>query len=284
MTSPKPSQVPPETVVVPGGEFTMGISVQRAEQIVEEYYKDAEEAVAPTMFYAEVPEHKVTVAAFRMALHEVTNAEYKAFIEAGAYADPSLWAELLNARDLDTDLPGMERVKLLVDATGKPGPLTWSGGSFPAGKDQHPVDGVSFYEAAAYARWRGARLPSEAEWEYAARGTDARTFVWGNDVKLLLEFNGRQEGHSTPVGSLAHDKSPFGIMDMARNVSEWVADSYQPYAGSPVGQLAKVPDSQGVVRGGNAMSMPDEVRASWRRTLGRLERPAGVGIRLALNN
>jgi formylglycine-generating enzyme required for sulfatase activity len=95
---------------------------------------------------------------------------------------------------------------------------------------EHPRNCVSWQQASAYCEWRGARLPTDAEWEYAARGTDGRLFPWGNEPPDDRRarwggMHGLQLMHSSPVGSYPAGASPFGALDMAGNVSEWVGTS-----------------------------------------------------------
>src|SRR5262249_23670569 len=88
-------------------------------------------------------------------------------------------------------------------------------------------------------------------------------------------------GASTDVGSIVADKSPFGVMDMARNVSEWVADAWSPYRDSPIGKLDHVDEGYGIVRGGGYLSLPYQMRTTFRERVSRLERRNGVGFRCA---
>jgi len=106
----------------------------------------------------------------------------------------------------------------------------------PAGKAQHPVVGLSYWEASEYARWAGMRLPREEEWERAARGTDGRAFPWGNDVspeKCHCALNGASG--TAEVGRHPEGASPVGCLDMAGNVREWTCSPWQPYPGSRAG-------------------------------------------------
>jgi formylglycine-generating enzyme required for sulfatase activity len=146
----------------------------------------------------ESPRRKVYTDAFYMDKHEVTTAQYARFLEAtGSVGEPEGW----------------EDVKL--DETGK-----------------LPVVGVDWNDADAYCRWAGRRLPTETEWEKAARGTDDRLYPWGDDppdsarVHFGRTAPGGYQGGLANAGSSTGDTSPFGVRDMAANVSEWVADWY----------------------------------------------------------
>ena len=97
------------------------------------------------------------------------------------------------------------------------------------GRQNEPIRGVSWYEADAYCMWIGKRLPTEFEWEKTARGTDDRLFVWGNEFK---RENANLGNKVLPVGNLKTDVSPFQVHDMNGNVSEWMANWYQPYPNS----------------------------------------------------
>lgn len=269
-----------DLVVIPGGEFQMGINQDAAEKLVTTLLSTAM-AQDPAMFFTEVPAHPVKVKPFGIAKHEVTNQEYQEFVNQGGYAQAEHWVELMQAPLHVMDAVAQERLKHFVDSSGKPGPAGWANGKFPAGQDNHPVDGVSFYEAAAYARFRGMRLPTEAEWEFAARGTDGRFYVWGNDSQNWSKVATNQSGKTAAVGTTPEDKSPFGVMDLSRNVCEWVADTFAVYDKSP----AVVDDPEdtvmGVLRGGNFLSGPDTMRTTFRQRMNRSHRQVGWGFRLA---
>ena len=151
------------------------------------------------------PEHKVTVAGFYIDPFEVTHAEYKEFIDAtghpAPFVDPEqyLWAKDYN----------------------------WTNGTFPAGKENHPVVLVCWDDAAAYAKWRGKRLPTEAEWEKASKGTQDLTFPWGNDWDAE-KCNSRETNRlaSVVVTDFENDSSTDGVRNLAGNVWEWCADWY----------------------------------------------------------
>ena len=162
---------------------------------------------------------------FLIHRHEVTNAEFAKFVAAGGYGDAGLWPDTMIVGG--AALPRARALGRLVDRSGLPGPRFWSNGRFPEGKGDHPVVGVTLYEARAYARWRGHDLPSLAQWWRAAMGNDAAGFPWGADAKTAerranfgLQGTSRAESHPTGV-------SRFGCFDMAGNVREWLADARQ---------------------------------------------------------
>lgn len=144
------------------------------------------------------PQHEVVLDEYRIDKYPVTNAEYARFIVA----------------------------------TKRRPPLDWTDGVIPDDKTLHPVTMVSWYDAQAYCRWETKRLPAEAEWEKAARGTDGRRWPWGDkiDPKRLNTYY--SVGSTTAVTRYADGVSPYGVFDMAGNVSEWTASDFQPYDGS----------------------------------------------------
>ena len=267
-------------ITIPAGEFVMGITANQAERIVADLFAEGAD-ISPYLFYKEVPEHTVKVESFGISKLETTNQEFKEFVDSGGYQDRELWKELLSIRDLNTDLEGWERIGLFTDRTGKAGPATWTDGTFAEGKGEFPVEGVSWFEANAYCRWRKGRLPKEAEWEYAARGTDGRMFAWGNNKDLISKPEAGKTNEVKAAGSTPHDVSPFAVMDLSGNVSEWVADVWHPYPDSPIGELKKVDESYGITRGGNYLVTAAQYRVTYRQREARLTRSIGTGFRCA---
>ncbi len=145
------------------------------------------------------PEHRLRLAGYRIDKYPVTNAQYARF----------------------------------VAETGHRPPLHWENGRIPPGLELHPVTMVSWFDAAAYADWAGKRLPTEAEWEKAARGPDGRRWPWGEAMDAARLNTYYQVGSTTEVTRYPSGASYYGVQDMAGNVSEWVADDFKPYAGSP---------------------------------------------------
>jgi formylglycine-generating enzyme required for sulfatase activity len=174
----------------------------------------------------EQPEHKVDLPAFFIDRVEVTNAAYKAF----------------------------------VDATGHKPPSNWTGTTFPDGRGDFPVTGVTWQDAADYAKWAGKRLPTELEWEAAARGVEGRIFPWGNGFRSGVANIGSKPDRPTPdqypagikqAGRYPEGASPAGAVDMVGNAWEWVADEIKVYPGNTESKLELEPGvTYRVIRGG----------------------------------
>ena len=146
---------------------------------------------------------------YRMDRFEITNRQFKVFVDAGGYRDRSYWEHAF--RDAGRILTAENALARFVDRTGRPGPATWEGGDFPSGQSEMPVGGVSWYEAAAYAKFAKKSLPTIYHWARAANITWAR---W------IVPVSNLSGSGPLPVGTL-RGVSPFGISDMAGNVREW---------------------------------------------------------------
>jgi formylglycine-generating enzyme required for sulfatase activity len=149
----------------------------------------------------ERPAHSVDVKSFFIDRNEVTNEEYQRFISA----------------------------------TGRRPPSHWAGGKIPGGQMKFPVINVSWKEANDYARWSKKRLPTEAEWEFAARGADNRVYPWGNEWKPDYANAGQgKKGRLFKAGYYNPGASPFGALDMCGNVWEWTASDFKDYPGRKI--------------------------------------------------
>ena len=155
----------------------------------------------------------VRLSDFLIGRHEVTNREYRRFVLAGGYTDATYWTEPF--RRARRPLRRSDAMALLVDRTGRPGPAGWEGGDVPRGDEDFPVGGISWYEAAAYARWAGMALPTAYHWSRAADMALGYAIVPGSN----LDGKGPRPG-STTVGM-----SAFGAFDMAGNMREWIENA-----------------------------------------------------------
>ena len=203
----------------------------------------------------EWPQRSVHVDAFAIDQVEVTNERYMAFVAATGHRSP----------------PNPYGTGVLVSAKGI---------------EQLPVVQVTWYDAKAYCAWAKKRLPTEAEWEKAARGTDGRMFPWGNETPSPTRANFDREWVDDKtlyaVGSLSGGDSPYGIKDMSGNAREWVQDWYDPdyYANAP-DRNPQGPDKGivRVIRGGSWHSPQSDITATARGRGGFALQTHGTGFR-----
>jgi DNA-binding SARP family transcriptional activator/formylglycine-generating enzyme required for sulfatase activity/predicted esterase len=181
----------------------------------ESFRLDTEKSLPPNM--VRVPGGRVTLDGDRIAIgdfflgrYEVTNAEYRAFVVAGGYQRPELWDPVVVN---GAALPWREAMARFVDRTGRPGPSTWEAGDYPRGGDELPVSGVSWYEAAAYARFVGRELPTAHHWQHALANA---MFPW---LLPASNFGGSGPRRVTESRAMSH----VGAYDMAGNVREWTS-------------------------------------------------------------
>lgn len=214
----------------------------------------------------ERPAHRVYLDAFRIDRTEVTNEQYGRFLD---------WIRR-SGDHRSYCFPGEPAGK---DHT----PANWDQVRWNGLKQ--PVVGVDWFDASAYARWAGKRLPTETEWEKAARGTDGREYPWGNpwDPDRCC-WDGNFDGSSREVGSFPTGASPCGALDMAGNVWEWCADWYggEYYASSPRrNPRGPVRGQMRVLRGGSWVNDPPICRTVSRGGIAPVDRRIYIGIRCA---
>jgi formylglycine-generating enzyme len=239
----------------------------------------------------EHPERQVFLHAFFIDRFEVTNQDYAAFVQSTGHRPP---------------------------ANNNAASTIWNDTTYPQAIAKHPVVNVSWEDAVSYCRWSGKRLPTEAEWEKAARGTDGRRYPWGNDwswkkansasywagqtiefqsgadweafwikgdgARMAKEKGIKGEVLTLPVGSFPDGTSPFGIHDLAGNVAEWVQDWYDPnyYRSAPLSDPSG-PERGAIksMRGGSWLKPAISLRTSDRDWGIMDSRPSGTGFRCA---
>ena len=201
----------------------------------------------------EEPIHRLFLDSFYMDKFEVTNGRFAKFVEAIQSEPPWGFA--------DPEMP-------VIHA-------------------DRPVRWVNWMEALGYCLWAGKRLPTEAEWEKAARGTDGRMYPWGNDPPTPVHaVFGLKEGAETvsPIGNRTQGRSPYGAHDLAGNLYEWVADWYDDayYTTNPtVNPRGPLQGTTKVQRGGSYINTPYRLRASFRTKADPTEHEPNVGFRCA---
>jgi len=198
------ASAPSGMVRIPGGSVVLGGESSPTLTLVRAI---ADEPTKVKRWLAAHAPRSVRIAAFRISRCEVTNAEYRRFLQAVKESGDAAF------RHSDQE-PNKDHT-----------PKHWTNSQLNG--DKRPVVGVDWYDAYAYAKWAGMRLPTAAEWEYAAAGPGGNGYPWGNVFSPSKCNCGERSPESTAtVGSFAQDRSPAGIMDMAGNVAEWTADDY----------------------------------------------------------
>jgi len=184
---------PAEMVLIPAGSFIMGSDKKDLSGVGREF------GLQKPLYEDEHPQRTISLQTFYLDRYEVTNADYDRFVQATRYRTPQ----------------------------------HWEGGKIPSGQEHFPVTNVSWYDAQEYCQWLGKRLPSEAEWEKAARGSKGLEYPWGETFNPT-KANVGAEGiiGLMPVGSFKAGLSPYGVSDLAGNAWEWVEDWYRAYPGS----------------------------------------------------
>ncbi len=194
-----------DMILIPEGPFLMGSTKEDIDRLLA-----LDSNIEISRLENEIPQREIYLSAYLIDRYPVTNAQYKKFIESGGYTQKIFWSEegwqyILQSNPLESN--GLDSVL--------------------HGEYDCPVVNVSWYEAEAFAKWAGKRLPTEAEWEKAARGVDGRIYPWGNEFdKTRLNCAESKIEKPTPVTKYPQGQSVYGCFDMAGNVWEWVADWY----------------------------------------------------------
>jgi formylglycine-generating enzyme required for sulfatase activity len=271
-----------EMVLVPAGEFVMGSAPDDITSLLRRHPK-ANGAILKD----EIPKHRVFLEAFYIDTYEVTNARFQRFVQATGY-------------QTQAEREGGGKIRTGAKTWAQVPDATWRSprgqGSSIAGLEAHPVVQVSWHDAKAYCTWAGKRLPTEAEWEKAARGPDGRLCPWGNELDgTRANFCDRNcpfawkdtvvdDGYrsTAPVGRYEAGKSPYGTYDMAGNVWEWVADWYEAryYQRSPArNPQGPTSGTQVVLRGGSWLYTAPDFRTTERAGVPSDRRNENIGLR-----
>ncbi len=216
-----------QMAAIPAGNYKIGIDQKRIKWITKHIGGTKKD------YTASVPKHTVNLKAYRIDKYEVTNSQYKKFI----------------------------------GATRHQAPQHWRGDTYRKNQGDYPVTHVSWNDAAAYCKWAGKRLPTEAEWEVAASGKKGLVFPWGRKFREAWTNTERERFRATTItGRYAKGTSKFDCYDMAGNVAEWTADTYKPYPGSTL-SVADADQNLRIVRGGSFKSKPFMTTTVYRNKL-----------------
>jgi formylglycine-generating enzyme required for sulfatase activity len=234
--------LPPAMVRIEGGRFVIGNPKEQAK------------------YDNEINDQPMTVATFELARYPITNAQYKLFIDNGGYEIDAPWWD--------------EAAREWLQKQGIQEPQEWNDNRFGIARPNHPVVGISWYEAVAFCCWLTGyvqdgyvyRLPTEAEWEYAARRATRRVYPWGNEEPdgERANFNRTYEG-TTAVGCFPQGATADGLHDLAGNVWEWTGSVYKPYLYHPQDgreDTSNPANKRFVMRGGGWYNRPIYLRAS----------------------
>lgn len=207
----------PEQAYIAAGEFWMGSTGEEREHA----YQLDQGVTRSYGWYEKETRRKAKIGPFCIDRHLVSNADYQTFVEETGHPEPFITPE------------AYQRQGFLVHPYKKMEEFLWKEGFFPRGRESHPVVLVSLQNATAYCAWRGEknkrryRLPTEAEWERAARGKDGRIFPWGNKWNSEYLNSGSRSGYTSPVDRFPEGRSPYGLYDMVGNVFQWTTTPWE---------------------------------------------------------
>jgi len=275
-------------IAIPAGEFLMGTADAHpdlpAARLVPGRLKPVDVKIARAWegwaLEDERPQRTVRLRAYAIDRYEVTNGQYRRFLADVQQHGDAAWAHPDQPPGKDHTPRYWREFNPLLRDPEYAQLAHFHGATFM--QDDTPVVGVDWFDAWAYARWAGKRLPTEAEWEFAARGADGRRWPWGDawqwgrcnivgdKVGADVRLGGREKDgfcYPAPVGSFPEGRSPSGCDDMAGNAAEWVADWYSPdayrttAADDPAGPAS---GAARVVRGGSSQNYPSQTRCAVR--------------------
>ena len=285
---------PPTMVAFTGGQFQIGNTQAEYQAIIVAEKQHQLEKEARNWYKDTRNQQLVTVAPFELARFPITNAQWAIFMAADGYDSTKPWwdgaARIWLARDDMTT----EGLKTWQQREYKGQPEFWTTPEYGRTRTNHPVVGISWYEAMAFCRWLTDylhdgftySLPSELEWEYAARGVEHRTYAWGNQEPdgEHANFNRLYDGISA-VGCFPNGATPTtGLLDMTGNVWEWTRSAYRPYPYAPDDgreDRSEPVEKRFTLRGGGWVNPPIYLRASYRDDNTPVFRTFNVGLRLA---
>jgi formylglycine-generating enzyme required for sulfatase activity len=237
----------PAQLYIPAGEFTMGSTREEREYA----YRLDKQVTRSYGWYEKETRKKAKTGSFCIDQYPITNGKYKTFLDENGGKEPTISPE------------SYQRQGFLVHPYGKVKEFLWREGSFLPDRKNHPVVLVSLKDAMSYCSWMGKkkgrnyRLPTEEEWEKAARGPEGLIFPWGNEWNPDTLNSGNRYGSTTPVSTFPLGRSVYGVYDMVGDLFEWTSTSWEK----------KSPDKQGekfVLKGCSWDDLPGTCRAAMR--------------------
>ena len=309
----------PMTTFIKGGRYTIGSDPKDIEALL----NDERYSRFVRILDSQTPQFSMEIPSFWIGTYEVTNQEYKVFVDATGYQPPIHWADDAEERAAQTEFARIEQEKFLAakEKNQKYERAKWDGGptptprekwwaenwrdlkvAIPKGEERFPVVYVDYEDAEAYCEWAGMRLPTEFEYQAAARGRDKHQFPWGDEwgdekdkenPKRFANSAELRRAKPFPVGSFEEGVSKSGLYDLAGNVWEWTSSPYSPYEKFEIneykikGQKDKVkalPEwdpNQQVVVGGSFQEPLIAARITTRRQTARTQKTNALGFRVA---